>query len=245
MAIKSCITYFPPKDRFVLVSREIVKCFDAEVVGVYCKIVELSAGKSLNVDFVSKRMKISEKKTRRIMVLLEEAGYITRNPIKDERGRICAWNYCLYSEPVSESLRSHAGKRVSDKNSTLPIFDQGGKPTKVENGKGIISNNDIIYNNRDYIEDNKKECIEKAPNGATPTQEELTYIEKMKERFPRIMRLDQPLTLEQAKKLKEKYDRDLLAKVMQDLEYYKPLHKKYVSAYYVINKWCQMELERS
>ena len=75
-------------------------------------------------------------------------------------------------------------------------------------------------------------------------KEEKDFVIKMKERFPRIMKLDKPLTLEQAKKLKDKYDTDLLAKVMTDMENWKPLLKKSVSAYMTINKWCQMELDR-
>ena len=63
----------------------------------------------------------------------------------------------------------------------------------------------------------------------------------MRERFPRIMRMEKPLTLEQAKKLKERYDTDILYEMMQRIENWKPLIKNNVSAYQTIINWCDRE----
>lgn len=119
-----------------------------------------------------------------------------------------------------------------------------------ENGKEIISDNTIIYNdeeNNSSINTPVKDDKEKDAyaSKSTRTEEELTYEKKMKEQFPRIMRMEQPLTLEQAKNLKKRYDSDLLMKIMQDMENWKPLIKKNVSAYKTIINWCDRENERA
>jgi len=77
------------------------------------------------------------------------------------------------------------------------------------------------------------------------TEEEKEYQEKMREKFPRIMKMEQPLTLEEAKKLKGKYDSDMLKQIMHEMENWKPLLKKSVSAYMTIINWCNREIDRA
>ena len=105
-------------------------------------------------------------------------------------------------------------------------------------------NKDIsTINSPDNNED--KKASKEAKKAVLKTHEELQYEEKMKEMFPRIMRMEQPLTLEQAKKLKEKFkDDDLIRKVMNDMENWKKLLKEKVSAYKTIINWCQREIDR-
>ena len=117
------------------------------------------------------------------------------------------------------------------------------EPLVVTTKESLVNNNStinspLINNNRD------KKASKEAKKAVLKTHEELQYEEKMKEMFPRIMRMEQPLTLEQAKKLKEKYkDDDLIKKVMSDMENWKKLLKEKVSAYQTINNWCQRELD--
>lgn len=77
------------------------------------------------------------------------------------------------------------------------------------------------------------------------TEEEKEYQEKMREKFPRIMKMEKPLTLEEAKKLKGKYDSDMLKQIMHEMENWKPLLKKSVSAYMTIINWCNREIDRA
>ena len=207
----------------------------------------LSGGKTLSISFIAEKIKVSIKKVRKVIVLLEEEGYVVREPIKDEHGSYKGWNYFVFAEPVSKDKRSHAGKKTDfdesglDQNRTSPLKD------KTEIGKENINiDNPISINiNKTEEEVNKKESVkENVPDGTAPTQEEQTFIVKMKERFPRIMRMEQPLTLKQAKKLKEDYDTDLLAKIMDEVENWRPLIKNKVSAYSVIRNWCNREKDR-
>jgi hypothetical protein len=210
--------------------------------------VKLSSGKSLSIDFISKRIKVNDKKLRRIVVLLESEGYIVREPIRDEKGYMRGWNYRLYAEPVSMSERSHAGKKMNDDPSVLPKIGQDGKSVKSENGQDNILDNNELSNNKN-LDYNKRKVLSDESTKSTRkkelTEEEKEYQEKMREKFPRIMKMEQPLTLEQAKKLKEKYDRDMLKQIMQEMENWKPLLTKSVSAYRTIINWCNREIDRA
>ena len=249
MANNNFITYIQPNEKYVKVSNSIVDRYSLEVIGLYSKIIRLSAGKSLNIAFISKKIKVNDRKLRKIIVFLEDEGYIVREPLKNERGSFCGWNYHVYAEPVPKDKRSHAGKKVEIEDSGLTQNRTSPLADKVENGKDNIIIDSTISNNIDEdlsINKNKKstDVDKKVPDAIAPTDEELTFISKMKERFPHIMKMEQPLTLQQAKKLKGKYDSELLSKIMEEIENWKPLIKNKVSAYMTINKWCQKEIER-
>ena len=99
---KGRLTYIAPKEQFVMVSNEVITKFDPFVVGIYCKLVKLSSGKSLDMEFISKKIEVSQKRLRKVIVFLEEKGYITREPIKNTEGKFSGWNYQLFAEPVSD-----------------------------------------------------------------------------------------------------------------------------------------------
>lgn len=242
MANKSVITYIPPKSNFVMVSNSIVDKYDAEVVGVYCKIVKLSSGKSLSIDFISKKIKISDGKVRKIIVLLENDGYIVRDAIRNEKGHISRWNYCLYSEPVPKSQRSHAGKKDKKEESNLPKNQQVGKPTcresnMLENGEDniLLSDIEISSNNEDFDFNNNKRLSDDNQKGG----DVLIFEKYMKEHYPYIMKMDKPLTLNQATELKKDFGEEIVLEVFTAMDNYKPLLKKYRDAYRVARNWCE------
>lgn len=240
MAGKSVITYIAPKDRFVMVSNSIVDKYDIEVVGVYCKMIKLSSGKSLSIDFIAKKIKVNVRKIRKIVVFLEDEGYIVRKPLRDEDGYMNGWNYLLYAEPVPKSERSHAGKKVKKENEESPVLPknrQDGKPSKTEKGQGnnILSNTDVLSNIEDLSNDNKKEIssdISKKP-------EDLVFESYMKEHYPYLMRMDIPLTREQAGKLKKTYGEEAILQLFDDMNNYKPLLKNSRDAYKTALNWCR------
>lgn len=247
MANKSYITYIAPNEKFVRVSNKVVDNFDADVVGVYCKIVKLSAGKSLSIDFISKHINVSDRKVRRIVVLLENEGYIVRKPIRDDRGYMCGWNYCLFAEPVPKSQRSHAGKKVENDASVLPIFRQDGKSDKTENvqDNNIIIDNDISYNkdiiynkNKKSTNVDKKVCVDQ-PLFQEPDELEMKYQAYMREHYPHIMKMEEPMTLKQAKQLKEQFGDEMVMDVFNGMENDILLLKKYRSAYRTAMNWCK------
>lgn len=235
MENKSYITYEPPKQKFVQVSNNVVDKYAADIVGIYCKIVRISQGKTLRMGYISKALNVSDKKLRKAIVFLEDEGYIVRKPVKNERGFFIGWNYVLYAEPVDEKERSHAGKKskIEDdglyQKRTSPITD------KMENGKEnnniAISNKDIpyIYTEKPYYNEEKKSTnVDKKEN------DEFTLY--MRQHYPYIMKMDKPLTQAQATKLKEEYGEEAVLEIFEAMNNYKPL-SKYRDAYMVALKW--------
>lgn len=249
MANKSFYSYQEPIEKFEKISGKVIMKFDLEVIGLYCKMVMLSRGKVLSMDFLSKKIKVSVKKLRRIIVFLEGEGYITRVALKSPDGKFAGWHYKLWAEAVSDKKKTHAGKAdLTDdgltQNRTSPQTD------KSENGKeNIISTDNSIYNDTDNnCTINSPVYKEETDNGSAepahaPSDEDV-FVEKMKKRFPRIMKMEQPLTLKQAKDVKDRFGSDLVQKILNEMENWKKLLKNNVSAYMTIIAWCEKEQER-
>ena len=119
--------------------------------------------------------------------------------------------------------------------------NQGGKQSLL---RGVNTVNPVINN----IEINNKNKDKKiSPYGDTknlPENERIFY-EGMLENYPNVCKLDDPLTYKQYKKLQEKYDTSIITDVLMAMENKKDLTKKYRSAYLTLNKWIQLEKERS
>ena len=61
----------------------------------------------------------------------------------------------------------------------------------------------------------------------------------MKANYPFIMRMDQPLTREQAGALKTDYGEEIVLEVFEAMNNYKPLLKNNRSAYKTARNWCE------
>lgn len=121
---------------------------------------------------------------------------------------------------------------------------RNGKNPNQRNIDSISSDISISSDKRDIEEKSISNDMPKSARASKLSDEEKDFQKKMRGRFPRIMRMEQPLTIDQAKKLKDKYDSDLLLSIMNDMENYKPLTKKNVSAFKTIVNWCNRELDR-
>ena len=77
MKNQSRVTYVQPKEKFKMISLNLISNFDPIVVGIYCKIITLSSGKSLSIDWIVKKVGIGKERTRKAIILLEEKGYTT------------------------------------------------------------------------------------------------------------------------------------------------------------------------
>lgn len=253
MANKSVITYFAPKDKFLMVGKAIVSKFSADVIGIYCKIINLSGGMSLTISFISKKIQVSEKKVRKVIVLLEDEGYVVRTPLKDDHGSFIGWNYCVFADPVSKEKRSHAGRKLDltetglDRNRTSPKTD------KSENGKeNILSDIDISSNiNENYLDKDKKptyvgkkSVVSDSLFPEQKTDDDL-YMEYMLENYPYIMKMDKPLTRHEAKKLKDVYGEDIVLEVFTAMNNHKRLLRDYRSAYLTANTWCTRRIQNT
>jgi hypothetical protein len=60
--------------------------------------------------------------------------------------------------------------------------------------------------------------------------------------YPKVSKLDSP-TSEQCEKLKELYSEHLIIDVLDAMENFKELNKKYTSCYLTVNNWCKKRME--
>ena len=248
----SRITYHEPKDKFKKINMDVIMRYEPIVVGIYCKLVTISSGKSLSVDFLSKKLNISKERMRKTIVFLEQEGYIVRTPIRDENGRMSGWNYGLFAEPVDKDKRTRAGLKNEETPSSGVSRVMGspcyGFSDNTEKGEdNIIIDNDIYNNNidRDKDIDKKPTYVGKKPatnQSLFPEQSEAErkYEEYMRKKYPYIMKMDQPLTMQQAKKLKEDYGEEIVLDVFDAMDNKRDLVKSYRSAYKTAIKWCKL-----
>lgn len=238
----SRLSYVSPKEKFEKIHMNVILKFEPEVVGIYCKLVTMSSGKSMSISWLSKKMGINERRMRKTIVLLEEEGYITREPLKDEKCRITGWNYELYAEPVRADKRTHAGKPTLSKNhpdENPPCT----KSTKVENGQDINNyTNSISINNTDsFKETDKKELLHNSKKDPKEKKElsepERRFEEGMMMLYPRVMKMEQPLTYQQSQELKKEFSDEEIKRALDEMEVYKPLLKQRVNTYRTIINW--------
>ena len=73
------------------------------------------------------------------------------------------------------------------------------------------------------------------------TPEEQDFHEKMKERFPNVMAMKEPLSLEQYHKLLSEFGKDVVVDKLEAMENYAPLRKNNLSANKTIRNWIRRE----
>ena len=145
----------------------------------------------------------------------------------------------LFFSKLDEVLTRHASTLTSRVTSTLQEFTE--KLTKmleeerqanVNNKKNILNNN-IIQETPTYVGAKKDD-----PPKPTPYENLQQWME---ENTPHVLKMDSPITEKQYQKLKEKYRYEQLVEILQAMENYKDLCKKYTSAYLTFLKWAKKE----
>jgi DNA-binding MarR family transcriptional regulator len=66
----------------------------------------------------------------------------------------------------------------------------------------------------------------------------------VKENYPRISKLESQLTEKECNSLLEKYSKEDVKSVLEEMENFKALNKKYVSVYRTLNNWLKLRNER-
>ena len=184
--------------------------------------------------YLTEFMQCSQSTASRAIKSLYKKGLIDKEEIVTDTGRRM---YYFCSDDNSDGKSDDNPDGNSDDNSD-------GVQSKSLDGvqsKSLPINNNKEHNNRKVLSNESTKSTRKKEL----TEEEKEYQEKMREKFPRIMKMEQPLTLEEAKKLKGKYDSDMLKQIMYEMENWKPLLTKSVSAYRTIINWCNREKDRA
>jgi len=75
------------------------------------------------------------------------------------------------------------------------------------------------------------------------SQEVLDFKRMMRDYYPRVCKLETPLTFEQMEQVKKEFPHDLIKTKLMNMENHKQLHKQYSSAYITLLNWCRMEIK--
>lgn len=80
----------------------------------------------------------------------------------------------------------------------------------------------------------------------TPEEKEKedNFRKTMRERYPRFMMMESPLTYKQSQELKTLYDDEEILQALEEIECWKPLLKKRVDAFRTIKNWINKNRER-
>jgi hypothetical protein len=182
---------------------------------------------------MAKEMNIGTRTLSKYLNELIDSGWITNGGQKFKNGRKGAVDYIVETSPKK---RNTDVQKTACSNTDV---------SKCDNKYINSSINTPLNNNNSTINSPvNNENIEKGSNEPQSPQsdEEKYFVEKMREMYPRVMRMKQPLTLEQAKKAKDKHG-DLVYSILDDMENWSKLYTK-VSAYKTLLKWCEKESER-
>lgn len=126
---------------------------------------------------------------------------------------------------------------------------RGGKRTNQETTKNKpISNQEQTENQRnvyDNVNVNENVDIKKENNTKKKiqpmTEEELAFHNGMIEKYPNVMKLKEPLCLEQYRKLVSEFGKETIVSKLEAMENYKPLLQNNNSANRTIRNWIRLD----
>lgn len=178
-----------------------------------------------NLTFLSECMFCSQPTT-----LLCISKLLRLDLIRKEEVMVNGKKRCYYSTTVTFDN----GELVyiePEENTTKESLAVTTKETLAKTTKESLVKNNNIYNNKKSTTVDKKVGVD------------LAFLNYMKEHYPYIMKMDKPLTQEQAKKLKEDYGEEIVLDVFTAMNNHKRLLRDYRSAYQTAINWCQRRIQ--
>lgn len=179
-------------------------------------------------DKVAKELNIKKDTLRKYLDELIIRGWITEKEQQNE-GKFGCLEYVIEIDRKKGNLpiRKNPNRIKPDTEKT-----RIGKNSNHINIDSISSDNDLSSDkkeieNKRLSDDNQKGC------------DVLNFEKYMKEHYPYIMKMDKPLTLNQATELKKDFGEEIVLEVFTAMDNYKPLLKKYRDAYRVARNWCE------
>ena len=159
---------------------------------------------------------LSTQKTRTLLKLLEKSQFLT---IKSTN-KYSVITICKYDSYADEGFK--ANKQTNK---------------QLTNNQQTTNNN--IRNNRK----NRKNInnILLADESAKTNTEEDNFIDELKEQYPRVMSMKDPLTYEQCEELGKSYSKDQIRDILSRMENYVKLHKNCQSAYRTALNWLKRD----
>lgn len=175
---------------------------------------------------------------RKYIKELIDAGWIDREGQHNENGKFGCVEYTIKSRPCRKNTNT-----VKTRHGKIPTQN-------INSSINTPLNNNISSINTPDKEEKENNIYFNEADGQmsfippSVDEKEKAFVAKMKERFPRIMKMKEPLTYKQSQRLKEDYSEELLLDVMERMENYPNLYKCGISANLTIRNWCRRSNER-
>ena len=165
-----------------------------------------------SVSFLSVRWGKSAPTIIKFLKLLQANGMILRETLYRQTPIVTICNYDTYQLSTDNSVYTQVNRQVNTQVYT-------------------------IKENKESKKENKKNHISKDIRKKVKSEKEQRFDDGMKNAYPRVMHMKQPLTYDQYNKLLEKgYTPDVIRETLEAMENYKKLDT-YVSSYLTLNKW--------
>lgn len=187
---------------------------------------------------ISTCIKESEGIVRLIVTELKEAGYC--KCIREcNKGKVVKWRYVFTDE--RGNFDDEETSANDDQLNDLPLVE---KTTCGKSQSGI--NKENIYNNK---ENNKEKTLltesEKGADAPTPSnifevKEQEAFYKGMKERYPYVAKMENPLTYDEYLKLLTKYSRIKIHMNLRAMNNWKGLTKRR-NAFDTLDDWCMKD----
>ena len=155
------IIYHEPKDNFKRVNFEVIKNFDCMTIGLYCKIIAMSAEWKLNINGLATVLDISKEKVKTSIQKLERDGFMKREPVKNENGKFAGYSYHFYPLPLPMEERTMAGYKKNGAHENGGTQKMGYPENDIPNNNREINNNRFKENKRLSNDNQKDELFEK------------------------------------------------------------------------------------
>ncbi len=105
------------------------KAVDPFTLGIYVRVLALGETNwELNIKGLATRFDMTEERIRKAFRVLEDAGYMSRQRVRDEKNRFIGWDYELYTAPENRESRN-------TENPDLGFFPTSGNPATNNNTK--------------------------------------------------------------------------------------------------------------
>lgn len=120
-----------PTGDFLMVSKVVLrdKAVDPFTLGIYVRVLALGETDwELNIKGLATHFDMTEERIRKAFRVLEDAGYMSRQRVRDEKNRFIGWDYELYTAPENRESRN-------TENPDLGFFPTSGNPATNNNTK--------------------------------------------------------------------------------------------------------------
>ena len=209
---------------------------ELQCYAIIYSLSQLGEGRYIaGLKFLAEFMQCSQPTASSAVKGLFKKELIKKDEVVNEYGRRVFY-YCTDPDIEEVDKSDEGGEKENDEGVNKKFMD------------GVNKKFMPKYNNKE----NKEKDLSKAKSkkgGVSLTPEEQEKEDKfrkaMRERYPRFMMMESPLTYKQSQELKKDYEDDEILQALEEIECWKPLLKKRVDAFRTIKNWINKNRERA